>query len=268
MKNFHFLLISILLLFSCNESTENKHETNLETDSNIVPTIIHEPEITQIDDSKYKYGFFMINVSASADRNEAVYMVQELQGKGHPAGYLWLPDYESLSNKELYSVFIGPFDNMDTCIKYLVYYQKEDPKAYAVKAKHNKKRITIHNNFDIRINNKRQYLILTYSTPEDSEEYAENGGEDWGWFVNDVDSYFSNYHEGQVYFSSVYYSWFTKKDIAKLVKELDLEGFGYILVKGKEKTFISHDMSDNIISQACDFFGFEMKENWQEEINK
>ena len=243
----------LFFVFLCNENVESQEKK--------------EPTIAKVDDSKYPYGFYIINVSASANVNGAVSRVQELQKKGHPAGYLWLPDYESISDKELYAVFIGPFDGLDSCVKYLVEYQNEVPKAYAIKVNHEKKRFVIHNKFDFRINNKKQYMILTYATPEGQDEYAEGGGEDWGWFVNDVANYFDKYHAENVFFGSVYYSWFNKKDIAKLVDELELEGFGYVLIKGKEKSFTPHDMPDGVISSACEFFGFKMNENWQEEIN-
>ncbi|MEN8119036.1 MAG: SPOR domain-containing protein [Bacteroidota bacterium] len=253
MKNICLLVVCLFFIFSFNENIESQEKK--------------EPNITKVDDSKYPYGFYMINVSASASVNEAVQQVQELQKKGHPAGYLWLPDYKSLSDKELYAVFIGPFMGRDTCIKYLNYYQKEEPKAYAVKAEHSKRRVTIHNKFDIRVNGKKQFMILTYATPEDSKEYAKGGGEDWAWFVNDVATYFDKYHADNVFFGRVYYSWLNKKDIAKLVEELELEDFGYVLIKGKEKSFTPHDMPDGVISEACDFFGFEMNKNWQEEMN-
>jgi len=250
MKNIYLLIMSLFLVFLSNENAESQEKK--------------EPTITKVNDSEYPNGFYIINVSASANVNGAVSHVQKLQKKGHPSGYLWLPDYESISNKELYAVFIGPFYGLDSCVKYLVEYQKEKPKAYAIKVNHEKKRFVIHSKFDFRINNKKQYMILTYATPEDQEEYAEDGGEDWGWFVNDVANYFTKYHEDQVYFGSAYYSYFNKKDIAQLVDELDLGGFGYVLIKGNEKSFIPHDMPDGVISDACKFFGFEFKEGWQE----
>ena len=40
---------------------------------------------------------------------------------------------------------------------------------------------------------------------------------------------------------------------------MELEGFGYILIDGENKEFIPHDMSDAVISQACEFFGYEKK---------
>lgn len=267
MKSISFLIIALFFVLSCKENTKNKEQANSKTDSiTIIPKKV-EPAIVKVDDEKYPYGFYLINVSATANLDEATQQVQDLQAKGHPSGYVWLPDYESLSNKERYAVFIGPFRGIDTCIRYLESYQKEAPKAYTVKARHSKKRLTIHNKFDIRVNGKKQYMVLTYATPADSEEYAESGGEDWGWFVNEVAEYFDKYYPDDVYFASIYHSWFTEKDIAKLVEELDLEGFGYVLVKGKEKTFLPHDMSDGIISEACEFFGFEMNEHWQEEMN-
>jgi hypothetical protein len=201
--------------------------------------------------------FYIISINGTADVKEAAGQVKALKAKGHPAGYLWIPEYPSLSKKELYSVFIGPFSNIDTTILYLENYKKSNPKAYAVKVGKTNERVTIMGKYDIRKNDLRQFLILIYSTPEDEEAYT---GEDWGWFVNDVSTYFSTQYPDKVYIGSVYGSWFTKQDIKDMKQELDLEGFGYVLINGKKKLFLNHQPSSGVIAEACDFFGLENKE--------
>ena len=147
-----------------------------------------------------EYGsFYIISVSGTADIKEAVEQVKGLKAKGHPAGYLWIPDFPSLSNKELYSVFIGPFERLDSTIEYLEKYKKTNANAYAVEASKSTTRTTVFGKFDIRKNNIKQFLILTYAKPKDVEEYYNNGGEDWGWFTGDVGEYFrKNYPDSQL----------------------------------------------------------------------
>ncbi len=254
MKNLIYLLLGFISLFSCNSSNQSNEN---EKDSSVITEQSYVPDIEKTSDKTMKSDFFIISTSATADIKEAVEQVKKLQAEKHSAGYLWMPEYESLSNKELYSVFIGPFTGMDTCIKYLEVYKKTKPDSYAVKVQHNKERVVINNKFDIRINDVRQFLILTYSTPKDEEQYTADGGEDWGWFTNDVSTYFSKNYPDKVIFGSIYNGWLSPADIKALEKEMRPEGFGYVLIKGKEKSFLTHNLPDAIISGACEFFGLE-----------
>ncbi len=262
MKTAIYFLICFTCIFSCNQSSQTAVN---EKDSVTTKEQVYVPEIVQTSDKTMKSDFFVISISSTTDIKEAVEQVKKLQAEKHQAGYLWMPDYESLSNKEMYSVFIGPFAAMDTCIKYLEVYKKTKADAYAVKVQHDKQRIVINNKFDIRVNDVRQFLILTYSTPEDEDQYAADGGEDWGWFVNDVQTYFAKNYPDKVIFNTVYYGWLNPIDIKQLKKELQPEGFGYVLVKGKEKLFLSHNLPDEIIQAACGYFGLEYKANTQNE---
>jgi len=262
MKKLIYFLLCIIACFTCNQSAQNGEN---QKDSTVTNEQGYIPEIEKTSDKTMKSDFFIISTAGTADVKDAVAQVKTLQSQGHQAGYLWMPDYESLSNKELYSVFVGPFSAMDTCIKYLSFYQKTKADVYAVKVQHKKERVVINNKFDIRINDLRQFLILTYSTPEDEAQYAADGGEDWGWFTNDVATYFSNNYPDKVIFSGVFYGWLSSADIKQLEKELKPEGFGYVLIKGKDKKFLSHDLPDGIISEACEFFGLEHKSNPENE---
>ena len=54
---------------------------------------------------------FICCISATKSEKEAQKSVNNLVAKGHPAAYLWIPDYDGLSGKELYLVYIGPYAN-------------------------------------------------------------------------------------------------------------------------------------------------------------
>lgn len=97
--------------------------------------------------------------------------------------------------------------------------------------------------------------ILTYSTPEDEEEYAEQGGEDWGYFNYLVEEYFKKKHPA-VEVGTFFESDLSTAERKRLEKKLDLEGFGYVLIDGEKSHFLVHDMYDGIIKDAVAFFGF------------
>lgn len=258
-----FSLISAILFFSLscnNQANEQEEKTDTISTGLSISEQEYVPDIEKTSDLNQDPDFFVINVMGTPHIKEAVEQVKALRSKGHPSGYLWVPDYASLSGKEMYSVFIGPFNMMDTSIKYLEQYRKNDPNAYAVKVGHGIERTTIMGKYDIRINDKRQFLILTYATPEDEDEYYEGGGEDWGWFTADVHDYFMKHYPDKVLFSSVFNGWLSPSDIKSLQKELSLENFGYVLINGKNKSFTPHDLPNGVISQACEFFGIEHKE--------
>ncbi|MEZ4937829.1 MAG: hypothetical protein R2799_09580 [Crocinitomicaceae bacterium] len=233
-----------------NESPRSDSNKESKTDSTETQTQLIPP--VEIKDYAW-----IINISATPDQTEASSEVQKLMGKNPEGkyGYLWIPDYKSLSGKELFVVFQGPYMSMDNAMEELIEIQKTNPNSYAVKAsKESDTREAIYGKFDIRINNKKENIVLIYATPKDEEEYT---GEDWGWFVNDVSEYMQK-EVDNLYIGSLYRSWFTEKDIQKIEKELSPEGFGYICIKPNgEKIFIGHDMPDGVISQMCSFFEYE-----------
>ncbi len=75
---------------------------------------------------------YIINVAAIADENVAINKVTELKGAGYNAGYLWIPDYKSLSGTNLFSVFIGPTKNQEECERATEEYRKKQPDAYGL----------------------------------------------------------------------------------------------------------------------------------------
>jgi len=219
-------------------------------------------EIEPISEKTTKAPFYFIQTASHEKAEDAIEKVKELKKTYAKCGYLWIPDYESLSGKALFVSLIGPYISSDECIKELNKYKKTDAKAYALKADHKKERYEIHHSFDIRINGKKQKLVLIYSTPGDEANYT---GEDWGWFVHDVTGYFGNYYNGIVMISSVYRSWYSDEEIKSLQNELNPEGFGYVLVDGNKKMFLNHDVSSSIIDEACRFFALENKQTSEQD---
>lgn len=213
-------------------------------------------------------SFFIINVEGFENEADAQAKVRELRQVHEEANYLWLRDYQSLAQKDLFVVFLGPYYQIDHCIRKLETYRKTQPAAYAVEASQNTERVEIRGKYDIRFNGEKLYLIFIYSDPVDVEDYYASGGEDWGWFTGDVSQYFGVVYPNKVLVSSVYNGPFSESEIKLLEEEMQLENFGYILVKDGEKDFISHDLSGNVIEQACRFFGLPYSGNWRSEIEE
>lgn len=265
----HYLLFLVLLAaFACSENNSKKEETTPKTNEEVDSSEIQstEPLLEQISDANTEAPFYIISVAGfeniDSARKEALILKEEYE----EAGFLWIPDYESLSGKEMYVVFLGPYTYESGCMEALFEYKNDNPSAYAVLVQHKDERKAIYDKFDFRLNGQKQKMVLTYAKPEESEEYFEEGGEDWGWFTGDVGSYLSHYHSDVIY-SSVYNSWLDESDIKKLESEMELDGFGYIMINGNEKSFTHHDLPDGVISAICEFFEFEYQEDWQGEIS-
>jgi len=252
MKN---LLLLALILFVAGCGNSNKDATK---NNKIIDTIdeISPIEIDPISDENNAPPYYIVTVKAVAEKDSAVALVNELRTNVINANYLWIPDYESLSGREFYQVFIGPFDNEAEVIPFLMDYKESNKDAYAILVDHNTDRRAIYSPYDIRQNKKQVQQIFIYAEPEAEDAYYEEGGEDWGWFVGDVHSYFTENHP-DVEFYNVYNDILRTKDIIALEKELNPDKyFGYILINGNKKLFIQHDMSEIVINKANEFFGY------------
>ncbi len=254
MRIISLIFFLLFIIYSCpaNIYMENDPDTKDTILSTIIPKTC---------DSNQTAPFWIIAVSAFQTADSASAEVLKLRGAGKKAGYLWIPDYSTLSGKKLFCVFLGPFYTETDAGRILMPYKKENPGAYAVKADHSGSRYALYSSFDIRKDNVKMNMVLIYATQADMEAYANEGGEDWGWFVNDVGGYIAKEMKN-VFYGTLYDTWFSETEIKALEKELQLSGFGYIMIKGKEKSFIHHDTPDSIISSLCEFFGYEYNENW------
>jgi len=76
--------------------------------------------------------FYIVSISAVKLEQEAVQKVAELTRKGYVAGYLWIPDYPSLSGAPYYSVYVGPYGTQQECEIAVEEYAKRFPGCYGL----------------------------------------------------------------------------------------------------------------------------------------
>jgi hypothetical protein len=96
------------------------------------------------DISTQKSGFYILNVAAVSTHDEAESKSEELIRKGYSAGFLWIPDYKSLSGAKFYSVYIGPFDTQYECEVATDKYKKIFPGSYGLLVSQESKRVQIN----------------------------------------------------------------------------------------------------------------------------
>lgn len=101
---------------------------------------LDEPKVSS---GKLEVPFFIINTAAVKVEKEAKKKVAELEAGGYEADYLWIPDYESLSGAEYFSVFIGPYKTKQECAIAVDYYQSTNPKAFGTLVSHKNERVTV-----------------------------------------------------------------------------------------------------------------------------
>ena len=95
------------------------------------------------DEFKGEDDCYIINVTAVKTQEEARSEVTNLKNKGLDAGFLWIPDFQSLSGAKYYSVFIGPFATQEECEKETEEYRKIQPNAYGLLVSQQNKRVEI-----------------------------------------------------------------------------------------------------------------------------
>jgi len=169
-KNRYFILaITILICFACDSSNtikekspvnENEELRRKELELKERELNIREKELSQKDEeiapkskakeSPYKSyspseeDFYIINVSAIKDAVSARKKVKELRSMGYESDYLWIPDYNSLSGAEYYSVYIGPFFSQYECEEATEDYRQLHPEAYGLLVSQKNVRVRIN----------------------------------------------------------------------------------------------------------------------------
>jgi translation initiation factor IF-1 len=88
--------------------------------------------------------FYILNIAAVSTSDEAELKAKELKKKGYNAGYLWIPDYASLSGAKFYSVYIGPFTTQYECEVATDKYKKLFPGSYGLLVSQDNKRVQIN----------------------------------------------------------------------------------------------------------------------------
>ena len=61
---------------------------------------------------------------------------------GYPAGFLWIPDYPSLSGKPYFLVYIGPFRTKSDAMPTLCEYSEINSSAYGIRVAMDSRRVT------------------------------------------------------------------------------------------------------------------------------
>lgn len=87
--------------------------------------------------------FYIVSVMAVSKENKAKAMAADLKKKGYPSGYLWIPDYASLSGKKLYSVYIGTYATQNECEAATEELRKVFPDAFGTEVSQNTRNVYI-----------------------------------------------------------------------------------------------------------------------------
>jgi hypothetical protein len=137
---------------------------SLKTESPKEVEIINKPEVTSGDaqlkpeenksidgsyvDSEGRLVFhsdcFIIVTGAFAYENDVRADIKRMKSQGYNnVGYLWIPDFASLSEKRFFAPFIGPFKSYAECLYNLKNTAPPGRFWYGVKVSHNPERVEI-----------------------------------------------------------------------------------------------------------------------------
>jgi hypothetical protein len=88
--------------------------------------------------------FYIINIAAVKSEGDARRKAQEIENNGDRSGYLWIPDYPSLSGANYYSVYIGPYYSQSDCEAGVEMYRNKYPGSYGLLVSQDNKRVQIN----------------------------------------------------------------------------------------------------------------------------
>ncbi|MEM7512732.1 MAG: SPOR domain-containing protein [Bacteroidota bacterium] len=87
---------------------------------------------------------YVINLDAVNSEVQAKKAVKKLMDEGYRAGYLWPPKFGSISNNQIWVVFIGPYNSPRECgIAVDSYRESHSEKVYGVLVAHENRRVEI-----------------------------------------------------------------------------------------------------------------------------
>lgn len=108
---------------SINETTpEPARDSTAQVAPAPTPAPTHSTSSYLLDDGRLVYvdPFYMIVTGAYLYENDAARAVRRLKDEGYyNAGYLWIPDYASLSGKQNFATFLGPYSTKEECLNRL-----------------------------------------------------------------------------------------------------------------------------------------------------
>ncbi len=93
--------------------------------------------------SKKTADFYVVSAIAVSKEGKAKAKAAELKKQGYDSGYLWIPDYTSLSGKNLFMVFIGKYSNQKECEEATEKFRKIYPDAFGTKVSQEKESVFI-----------------------------------------------------------------------------------------------------------------------------
>ena len=131
------LLCFLFILSSCKQEYQSKEKTSEKASSKYTEKVLLDDEYTSDKDC------YILNVSAVKTKALAREKVEKLKNDGYESGFLWIPNFSSLSGAEYYSVFIGPFATQLECEIATENYRKIDNKAYGLLVSKNSERVEI-----------------------------------------------------------------------------------------------------------------------------
>lgn len=103
-----------------------------------------ESYIDNEDKLVYKSDCFIIVTGSFSYEVDVKQEVKKMKARGYPnAGYLWIPDYPSLSGKQFYAPFIGPFQTYADCENNLRTLQKTGSYWYGKKVSFDNTKVEI-----------------------------------------------------------------------------------------------------------------------------
>lgn len=103
------------------------------------------------DKSKNLNEFFIFNVKAVKNEKDAIQEKNALKELGHPADYLWIPDYNSLSGADYFSVYIGPYSSQLECENSIDQLKIDFPKGYGLLVSQENKRVQINGKGKVKV---------------------------------------------------------------------------------------------------------------------
>ncbi len=89
-------------------------------------------------------GFYIVNITAVKTENEAKTQSAALEYEDFATGYLWIPDFLSLSGAEFYSVYFGPFSSQHECELAVEEIRNKYPDSYGLQVSQYLTRVQIN----------------------------------------------------------------------------------------------------------------------------
>jgi hypothetical protein len=101
-----------------------------------------------------------------ASEAEAEQMARGLNSEGKNAGYLWIPDFKSLSGAQMFSVFIGPYYSQYDCEVATESIKATKPSAYGLLVSQEDKRVQINGIGKVTVNGVKETQGQSFSLVE------------------------------------------------------------------------------------------------------